>query len=426
MSYNPLRLERDSLRVKPQKRPPMKRTIFLYLLLSAALAASLVPGSARAAAGDLYVASASEGAVFRFAPDGTKSTFASGLNTPVALAFDRQGNLFVADPASCVSGDGLGCGQPSIIFRFTPSGEKSTFASVASNQLLGMALDSSANLFVSDGSAILKFTPEGTRSTFASKNNISGLAFDTSGNLFAADFFNRILFRFTPEGTESTFASGLDGPAGLAFDRHGDLFVADRTAIRKFTPGGVGSSFASEVNSHGLAFDGRGDLFAADEIQDEIFRFTPDGTKTTFASEVNFPMAVAFEPIPEKLLNTSARGSVQTGDNVLIGGFILGGNALANNAVVVRAIGPSLSASGIANPLNDPTLELRNASGAIIASNDNWQDTQAAQITASGLAPSDSRESAILATLPAGNFTAIVRGVSNTTGVALVEVYSSR
>jgi hypothetical protein len=120
----------------------------------------------------------------------------------------------------------------------------------------------------------------------------------------------------------------------------------------------------------------------------------------------------------------SARGSIGTGDNVLIGGFILGGNALANNAVVVRAIGPSLSHSGITNPLSDPTLELHNASGAIIASNDNWQDTQAAQIMASGLAPIDPHESAIFATLPAGNFTAIVRGAGGMTGVALVEIYN--
>jgi hypothetical protein len=104
--------------------------------------------------------------------------------------------------------------------------------------------------------------------------------------------------------------------------------------------------------------------------------------------------------------------------------LIVGGNALANNAAVVRAIGPSLSHFGITNPLQDPTLELHNASGAIIASNNNWQDTQAAQITAAGVAPTDPRESAIFATLPAGAYTAIVRGVSDTTGVALVEVYS--
>ncbi|HSU85643.1 MAG TPA: hypothetical protein VLI42_02825 [Chthoniobacterales bacterium] len=96
----------------------------------------------------------------------------------------------------------------------------------------------------------------------------------------------------------------------------------------------------------------------------------------------------------------------------------------ANNAVVARAIGPSLSQAGVTNPLADPTLELHDSSGALIASNDDWQDTQEAEIMASGLAPSDPNESAIFATLPAGNFTAVVRGADDTTGVALVEVYS--
>jgi len=96
----------------------------------------------------------------------------------------------------------------------------------------------------------------------------------------------------------------------------------------------------------------------------------------------------------------------------------------ANNAVVARAIGPSLSQAGVTNPLTNPTLELYDSSGALIASNDDWQDTQEAEIMASGLAPSDPNESAIFATLPAGNFTAVVRGADDTTGVALVEVYS--
>ena len=102
----------------------------------------------------------------------------------------------------------------------------------------------------------------------------------------------------------------------------------------------------------------------------------------------------------------------------------MGGNTLANNAVVLRAIGPSLANFGIVNPLQDPILELRNSSGALIASNNNWQDTQRAQILASGLAPTHPRESAIYATLPAGAYTGIVRGANDTSGVALVEVYS--
>jgi hypothetical protein len=100
--------------------------------------------------------------------------------------------------------------------------------------------------------------------------------------------------------------------------------------------------------------------------------------------------------------------------------------------VIIRAIGPELSLYGVPNSLPDPTLELHNSSGALIASNDNWITTiiggiittnQVADIRNSGHAPSDGRESAIIAELPAGNYTAIVRGENNTTGVALVEVY---
>jgi hypothetical protein len=153
-------------------------------------------------------------------------------------------------------------------------------------------------------------------------------------------------------------------------------------------------------------------------------KFAPDGTKSTFASGLEGNAYLAFEPVTEKLRNISARGLVGTGDDVLIGGFIVGGSALANNGVVARAIGPSLTGAGVTNALSDPTLELHNSSGVIIASNDDWQDSQEDQITASGLAPSDPNESAIYATLPAGNYTAVVRGANDTTGVALVEIYS--
>jgi hypothetical protein len=122
--------------------------------------------------------------------------------------------------------------------------------------------------------------------------------------------------------------------------------------------------------------------------------------------------------------NISSRGFVDTGDNALIGGFILG-RGLGHRTVVVRAIGPSLSAFNVANPVQDPTLELVNASGTTTASNDNWQtDPGAAQIQSNNLAPSDPRESATLQSLAPGNYTAIVRGNDNTTGVGLVEVYN--
>jgi hypothetical protein len=125
-----------------------------------------------------------------------------------------------------------------------------------------------------------------------------------------------------------------------------------------------------------------------------------------------------------KLANIATRGLVGTNENVMIGGFITGGNGQADSKVVIRAIGPSLAAFGIPNVLQDPLLELHSANGTIIQANDDWQQTQAAEITQTGLAPTDPRESAMVTALPDGNYTAIVRGKNNTSGVAVVEVYS--
>jgi hypothetical protein len=122
-----------------------------------------------------------------------------------------------------------------------------------------------------------------------------------------------------------------------------------------------------------------------------------------------------------KLLNISTRGLVQTGDNVLIAGTIVAGPA--PQKVLVRAIGPSLS---IPVKLQDPTLELRNANGGLVASNDNWRSDQEQEILATQLQPSNDLESAILATLPANNssYTAVVRGARGFTGIAVVEVFA--
>ena len=120
-----------------------------------------------------------------------------------------------------------------------------------------------------------------------------------------------------------------------------------------------------------------------------------------------------------KPANISARGLVQTGDNVLIGGFILRG---ANEGrFIVRAIGPSLPVAG---KLEDPSLQLFDRNGTSIALNNNWRDTQPDDIIATRIPPSDERESAIVRTLAPGPYTAVVRGVNGTTGVALVEVYA--
>jgi hypothetical protein len=128
------------------------------------------------------------------------------------------------------------------------------------------------------------------------------------------------------------------------------------------------------------------------------------------------------QPAPANPGNIATRGFVETGDNVMIGGFIVGGSQ--NRTVLARAIGPSLTAVGVPNALQDPVLELHDSSGTTLATNDNWKSNQQTQITATGLAPNDDREAAILSSpLAPGNYTAIVRGSGNGTGVALVEIY---
>ena len=121
------------------------------------------------------------------------------------------------------------------------------------------------------------------------------------------------------------------------------------------------------------------------------------------------------------LANLSTRGAVGVGDQVMIGGVIIGEGD--DPIVVVRAIGPSLSGAGVTNPLLDPILELYDNNGVLLGLNDDWREGQPVAARATLLAPNDLRESVIIASLPAGNYTAIVRGKNNTTGVGLVEVY---
>lgn len=125
-----------------------------------------------------------------------------------------------------------------------------------------------------------------------------------------------------------------------------------------------------------------------------------------------------------KLANISTRGFVETGESVMIGGLIAGPTNSVGGQMLVRAIGPSLADFGVPNTLPDPTLELRDGNGGLVASNNDWRDTQEAAIAATGIPPSNNQESAILATIPPGAYTAIVRGAGSTTGVGLVEVYN--
>ncbi len=130
------------------------------------------------------------------------------------------------------------------------------------------------------------------------------------------------------------------------------------------------------------------------------------------------------QAVPAKLANISTRAFVGTGSDIVIAGFILGGNS-GNDRIIARGIGPSLTALGVANALTNPTLELRDSNGAVVTANNDWQDNPAAagELTAAGLAPTNPLESGLATTLSPGLYTALLAGLNDGTGVGLVEVY---
>ena len=389
----------------------------------ACLATVFLSGIGYAATTNLFVGALRQDIVLEFSSTDniifTENTFAM-ISNPETMVFDSSGNLFVSN------------GEANSIKKITPSGVKTTFATDL--DVDGMAVDAFGNLFVSrksessnasDG-VILKFTPDGKSSVFVS--NIShpkGLAFDALGNLYLAYPDRDSILKFTPDGKRTTFASGIAHPHRLAFDAFGFLWVTDPNAgaLYAIAPSGVvflidSSDVDPELTGlNDLAFDGAGNLFlTAGESVVEI-----DSTLTTLFTVAAVPGGaggIAIEP--PATTNLSTRVSVQGGDGVAIAGFIISGSG--PKQVLIKGLGASLSNFGIANPLQDPTLDLHDSTGKAIATNDDWQTaTNAAQIPVN-FQPADSREPAILATLPPGSFTAILRGKNGGSGVGLIEM----
>ena len=232
-----------------------------------------------------------------------------------------------------------------------------------------------------------------------------------------------------PELTQYGVPNALSNPTLELYNGAGALIGSNDNWQHTIIGGIITSNQVRDIINSGYPpGDGRESAIIAD---------LPAGNYTAIVKGVNNLTGVAlievYDLSPESdsiLANISTRAFVQTGDNVVIGGFTLQGTA--SERVIVRALGPELTQYGVPDALANPTLELHDSTGALIASNNNWVTTiiggiitsnQVHQIQASGYAPGNPLESAIIADLPAGNYTAIVRGVNDMTGVALVEVY---
>lgn len=243
-----------------------------------------------------------QGSIYQYAPNGAQSIFVSGISRPRGLAFDGAGNLFVGTTTRD------GTTFHATILKFS-NGIQSTFATLADNFFPeGMAIDGADNIFVMAldetsptlAGTIFKFTSGGVQSTFGSIPGYGyDIAFDTAGNLFASDAFDQTIYKFAPGGARSVFVGPSaftpnSGPVGLAFDRFGNLFVSaasdcgEPDSILKFTPDGVGSTFATDlILPRGVAFDPSGKLFVTELLCDpegsDIIKFDHNGTRTVFA-----------------------------------------------------------------------------------------------------------------------------------------------
>ncbi len=224
-------------------------------------------------------------------------------------------------------------------------------------------------------------------------------------------------------------SNGLPNEAHLANGDSGGAVFVDDGGVWKLAginydvdylytqPNGQGILFAAIFDERGLYDENRNLVTGNSPV--------PSGF---YASRIAPRVGWIDGIIEPRLINISARAAIGSGERVAIAGFIINGNPGQTQRVLIRGLGPSLQVNGlpVAGRLQDPALYLHDASGATISSNDNWQQSaQAAEIQSSGLAPSDSREAALIATLPSGNYTAVLTGGAGGSGIALVEVYDA-
>lgn len=388
------------------------------------------------------------------------------------IAIDSDGVLWVADSGNLA------------VRKITPDATVSTFVRLS---IYGLALDGSGNIYVADGynSAIRKIDRAGVITTLggwgpanfaegtgsaALFSSPSRVAVDGQGKVYVADTGNHAIRVGGPE----VIPQSLNISTRLAVGS-GDhvmicgFIVTGHYATKKVILRGIGPSLAASGVTNALsdpqlelhdstgatvatnhnwrvADDGNANAYndivatgiaPTDDRESALVKALPVGNPpsgfsqnyTAIVSGENNASGIALvevydlNPTADALLgNISTRGFVGSGPEVMIGGFILGGGN-GTSQIVVRAIGPSLAAAGVTNPLRDPVLEVHDRDGNLIAANDDWKSSQSA-IDATGLAPGNDAESAVVVTVPSGNYTAIVSGKNGSTGIALVEIYN--
>lgn len=386
-------------------------------------------------AGNLYAADNSTHAIYRFTPAGEKTLFFSGLGDVRSLAFDRAGNLLVVDRSARA------------VFRLSAEGTLTTF-SAGYVEPISICVNNLGEIFVGDrdphtvsnrahSGRVYKVSPSGAKTQFLDiEDSPVLLAFAPHPVVVPVNLSTR-----ANVGTEqSVLISGLivSGPAPkkVVIRGIGPSLARAGVATPLLDPvlelhDGTGALIAKNDNWRDI-FDpeiGWSGVAPEDNREAALVRVLPPGTYTAVLSgkgdAVGTGLLEVYDLDPTatvKLANVSSRSVMNDADAVMIAGFMLSGGTTSCD-VAIRAIGPSLVDAGITRPLADPTLELRDAEGQLIASNDDWQQTQEVELRAAGLAPRDATEAAIIQNLSAGIYTAVVRSKAGSTGVGVVEVY---
>lgn len=375
---------------------------------------------------------------FNSATGAFSAIFSPGLSS-VGIAFGPGGDLFGADFE----------GQAVYRIDGTTGQLRTVISGSEVTRPIGLACGPDGDIYVSDNARARVVRYDGRtgayKGVFASGGLVSAwhLAFGPGGDLYVSSSGNGRVMRFdgTTGASKGIFASSASVTSvfGLAFGPGGDLYVSAShlDPIFRFngTTGAFMGAFTSGrqlIDADGVAFGPDGDLYVANYSSLEVDRF--DGVTGVFKfamsnSTLGNPAGLAFTPAA-KVLNISTRLRVQTGENVLIAGFIVTGQD--PKSVIVRAIGPSVAGTGQGGVLADPTLELHDSTGALIATNNDWRVTQLggvitsdqqAAIEATTIPPTNDLESAIVARLAPGAYTAIVQGVNGGQGLGLAEVY---